>query len=432
MIPDEDAPVIELKPTPDVAYSCPRCKRSLTVDTWHMPGMRPLAMLTCASCGREFVGDLPSGNAVHAPTLLDRDSMEVFQPERESYWFGKWLRESYTDHMDKSVDISVKGMDTVDNPAVLNCLDALYGHALLKLLNAQRFVESTSADVVVITQPNFEWLVPDDVPAVITVNLPLCRGYEWNETLAAEFRTLFAAYDRVRLCCADPHPHPSTFDIHRYSGVYPHDIENGWRNPTKVTFVWRDDRCWSPLPPWAIVEDFLDERVPLNVKSNDFIGTVGSRIDSIARWIQKRRVLGLESVLREQIPTLDFAVAGIAESGGLPERITDLRLASPSDADERRLCERYAASSVVVGVHGSNMILPSAHAGAAVELVPERRWGNILQDLVVRNSDAYEAVYHTRLLSLGTSPESLAACIGSLIGDRDSFRSTLPESRYNQ
>lgn len=432
MINDEDAPAIELKPVPDVAYSCPVCECSLNVDTWHMPGMRPLVMLTCDGCGREFVGDLPSGNGLHTPTLLDRDSKEVFQPEQESYWFGKWLRQSYTNRTDASVDVTAKGMDNVDNPAVLNCLDALYGHALLKLLNAQRFVESASTDIVVIAQPKFEWLIPEEVTAVITVDLPLSRGYEWNEALAAKFRTLFAEYERVELCCADPHPHPSTFDIRRYSGIQPHDIESKWSNPAKVTFVWRDDRCWSPLPPWAIIEDYLDERLPLNIKSNDYLSLIGSHLDAIARQIQRRKLLAFESSLREQVSTLDFAVAGIAESGGLPDRITDLRIESPSDADERHLCERYAKSSVVVGIHGSNMILPSAHAGAAVELVPDRRWGNVLQDLVVRQPDAYEAVYHTRLLSLDTSPDSLAACIRSLIADRDSFRSTLPQSRYNQ
>lgn len=432
MMKAEDAPVIELSPIPDIAYDCPVCKRALNVDDWHMPGMRPLAMLTCGSCGHDFVGDLPSGNGLNTPTLLDRDTKEVSQPDRESYWFGKWLRESYANRTDAYVEVSVKGMGNVEHPAILNCLDALYGHALLKLFNIQRFVESVPDDIVVIIQPNFEWLVPEEVAAVVTIDLPMSRGYEWNETIATTFRELFAEYDKVRLCCADPHPHPSTFNIRRYSGIQPFNIEEEWSDPPKVTFVWRDDRCWSPLPPWAIVEDFLDERVPLNVKSNHNINSVGSRIDSISQRLQRRNVLSLESELRQQFPNIDFAVAGVVESGGLPERITDLRIPSPSDADERQLCERYAASSVVVGVHGSNMILPSAHAGATVELVPDRRWGNILQDLVVRQTDAYEVAYHTRLLSLDTSPDSLAACIGSLIGDRDRFRSTLPQSRYNQ
>lgn len=134
-------------------------------------------------------------------------------------------------------------METVANPAVLNCLDALYGHALLKMLTVQRFIEKSARDVVVICQPNLRWLVPDDATAVVTVELPLDRGYEWNETLAAKFSDIFADYGNVALCSVDPHPHPSTFDIERYTGVEPFDFDGAWADPPTVTFVWRVDRC---------------------------------------------------------------------------------------------------------------------------------------------------------------------------------------------
>jgi hypothetical protein len=425
-----DAPtkLVDFGPVPGVSYDCPVCGHALTATGWHMPGMRPLAALSCDGCGHEYFGDLPAGNAMHAPTLLDRESGETYQPDGESYFFAKWLRESYDERTDKPVEVITEGLDGVEEPAVLNCIDALYGHALLKVFNVQQFVESADEDVVVVVQPNFEWLVPDAAAAVVTVDLPLGRGYEWNEALAAAFRDLFAEYEGLSLCCVDPHPHPSTFDIERYTGVEPLDVEQ-WPDPPVVTFVWRDDRCWSPLPPWAIVEDRLDERTPIELKGREPVDAVGKRLDDISRRIQRRKVLSLESSLRERFPDMTFVVAGVAKPGGLPERITDLRTPAPDEATERRLCQQYAGSTVVVGVHGSNMLLPSAHAGAAVELLSNRRWGNVLQDLVVRSEDAYDALYTTRLLPIGTAPDDLAACVGSLIDRYDSFRSTLSENR---
>lgn len=431
MRPDQPGQVVEFGPVPDVAYDCPVCGHALTATGWHMSGMRPLASLSCDDCGREYFGDLPTGNAMHAPTLLAVESGETYQPDNESYFFAKWLRESYSDRTDDPVKVTTEGFGDIEEPAVLNCLDALYGHALLKVFNVQQFVKSAEENVVVVVQPNFRWLIPDEADAVITVNLSLGRGYEWNEALAAEFRDIFAEYDTLSLCCVDPHPHPSTFDIERYTGVDPLEMDE-WPDPPVVAFIWRDDRCWSPLPPWAIVEDWADERAPVELKGRKHVDAVGRRLDVASRWIQRRRVLSLESALRERFPELRFVVAGVAEPGELPERITDLRIPAPDEAAERRLCRQYAQSTVVVGVHGSNMLLPSAHAGAAVELLSQRRWGNVLQDLVVRSEDAYEALYTTRLLPIGTAPDDLAACVGSLIDGHSSFRTTLSGDRYNK
>ncbi len=207
MTENRQPPVVDFMPVPDITHDCPVCDHALDADDWHMPGMRPLAVLLCANCDHKFFADLPSGNAVHAPTLLDCDTGETYQPTGESYWFAKWLRESYDEQTDAPVDVTVEGMETVANPTVLNCLDALYGHALLKMLTVQRFIEKSARDVVVICQPNLRWLVPDDATAVVTVELPLGRGHDWNETLAAKFSDIFADYGNVALCSVDPHPH---------------------------------------------------------------------------------------------------------------------------------------------------------------------------------------------------------------------------------
>jgi hypothetical protein len=63
------------------------------------------------------------------------------------------------------------------------------------------------------------------------------------------------------------------------------------------------------------------------------------------------------------------------------------------------------------------MLLPSAHAGATVELVPPDRWGNVLQDLVVPadDADARAALFRRRLLPLSSSPEEVAHIVACLM-----------------
>jgi hypothetical protein len=55
-------------------------------------------------------------------------------------------------------------------------------------------------------------------------------------------------------------------------------------------------------------------------------------------------------------------------------------------------------ADLAIGVHGSNMLLPSALARATVELIPAARWGNILQASLVREADPLEALYDHRFL----------------------------------
>ena len=79
---------------------------------------------------------------------------------------------------------------------------------------------------------------------------------------------------------------------------------------------------------------------------------------------QQRRIEILAGRLGKEIPNLQFAITGLAEPGGFANPVCDLRNGRPDDRVEREWCERYASSHVVMGVHGSNMLIPSGLAGA--------------------------------------------------------------------
>ena len=134
----------------------------------------------------------------------------------------------------------------------------------------------------------------------------------------------------------------------------------------------------------------------------------------------------LVEALRSDLPALDFAVVGLAEAGGrgdLPVWVKDMRRPKSGDDAERGWCERYAASHVVVGVHGSNMLLPSAHAGGVVELIGPERWGNFTQDILFRDAaDCRETLFRYRFVDELTPPSELARLVSLLLRKRESFR----------
>ncbi len=241
---------VRLHPLTEADHECPYCRVRLSVAGWHVPGMRNLADLRCPRCLREFYGDLAAGQALYTPMLLEKATGTVHDPHGVE-WFAEWLRGSYARRTDTPVPFDVRECLPVTRPVVLlNCLDTLYGHSLLKLLNAQSYLDRRrDVDLIVIVPSFLAWIVPDGVAQVWTVGLPLRRGTEWNDWLAREIRRRVEAFESVSLSHALSHPRPDEYDIERFTRVEPFPLEE-WaerlKKPT-VTFIWRDDRPWQAM-----------------------------------------------------------------------------------------------------------------------------------------------------------------------------------------
>ena len=401
--------MIRLHPIPDVVHHCPFDNAGLEAVGWHIPGMRNLADLRCPACGREFYGDLQAGQALYTPLLLEKKTGEVYDPH-DVEWFADWLRRSYADQSDEFPGFEAEEFRPLKTPLLLNCLDTLYGHSLLKLLNAQYYIDHAPEYDLIVLIPRFlRWMVPDGVAAVWTVDLPLSRGTVWNDRLAAEIKTRLERYDQVWLSVAYSHPHPRQYAIERFTRVRPFPVGE-WCDrlaTPQVTFIWREDRFWGG-------EGRLGR---LRHLAGRIAAWCGFRGISLPRREQTRRLILLATRLRSLFPKLDFAVAGPGRPGGLPGWIEDARTEAIDASVEKGWCERYAASHIVVGMHGSNMLLPSAHAGATLELMPQERWGNMVQDLLLPELDCREALLRYRVIPDTTNVAELVRIIISLFWD---------------
>lgn len=402
------------------ARECPKCRSRLAAQNFLFSGMRNLADLRCENCAGEFYGDLPSGQGLFTPVLLDKNSGEVFGGENAS-WFAGWLKDAYKNKTSEKIGFETrKFAEAKDKIVVLNCLDVLYGHSLLKLLNAQFYLdEKPDFSLIVIVPPFLEWLLPGGICEAWIVDLPLRRGTEWNDFLAKEINERLEKFSEVYLSVAFSHPHSEDFDIERFSRVKPFPLENFGRDIERpvVTFIWREDRLWETPEISPSNFEKLKRRFGAFEK-------LGGQTEKVVRFAEN---------LREHFPKIDFAIAGLGKNGGLPGWISDLRLTKLTDADEKKWCERYAQSHIVVGVHGSNMLLPSAHAASVVELIGDDRTGNFLQDILFRRTDAREMFFRYRFAALSTAPEVLAQTAISILRFEDFRRLMSPEfSRHHE
>lgn len=407
--------MIKLHPIPDVSYHCPFDNTELDVLGWYIPGMRNLVDLFCPQCHRQFYGDLLSGQALYSPMLLEKATGVVY----DSYgieWFARWLRDSYAQRVNSPVGFTVEERRTPKRGILLNCLDRLYGHSLLKLLNAQYYLDHyPDFDLVVLVPRFLRWMVPEGVAAIWTVDLPLKQGIEWNEWLAHNIHHRVELMEACHLSVAFSHPYPEDYAIERFTRVPPFAIdewESRLEHPT-ITFIWREDRVWNT----ACQTGFF-RKLTLRMKHKIGLGS-----NTIAR--QAHQIVKLASKLRQYFPYLDFAIVGLGQPGGFPEWITDLRTLEINEQIEVAWCKRYAQSHVVVGVHGSSMLLPSAHAGATIELMPVDRWGNMVQDILFHSEDVRETLFRCRILPISISPEALTWVIISLLKHHHNFLVTM-------
>jgi hypothetical protein len=107
-------------------------------------------------------------------------------------------------------------------------------------------------------------------------------------------------------------------------------------------------------------------------------------------------------------------VTGIGEPGGLPSWISDQRVSEIDETIEKNWCTVYAESDVVIGIHGSNMLLPSALSGSTIELVPADRWINIYQDIIVSDNNVRISMSRIRMLNMNTPPSVLVTAVENL------------------
>jgi hypothetical protein len=391
--------MIKLHPIPTVSFKCPYDNIDLEPVGWYIPGMRTLADLRCPECGLRFYGDLPAGHGLYYPMLLEQ-ATGIVHDRYGIGWSADWLRDSYAQRVDTPMELVVEEFRPLGQPVLLNCIDTLYGHCLLKLLNAQYYLDHRpDLDIILLIPRCLRWMVPDGVAAVWTVDLPLRQGIEWNDWLADEIKRRIAPLSQCWLSIALSHPYPEDYDIQRFSRVPPFPI-NEWdrhqERPT-ITFIWREDRVWPSDTGYSYVHRIVRK----------LTCRVGLRRRPTNK--QRRQVVALAQTLRSTYPGIDFAVVGQGHRGRFPTWITDLRSVEIDKSLEKSWCERYSKSHIVIGVHGSNMLLPSAHAGATVELVPQERWGNLVQDILLEPLDPREALLRYRFLPIGASAATVGA-----------------------
>ncbi|MEJ0032580.1 MAG: hypothetical protein WDO15_20470 [Bacteroidota bacterium] len=219
----------------------------------------------------------------------------------------------------------------------------------------------------------------------------------------------FKRFDKIWLSKAWSHPDFTQIDVKSMTGISPFNLENYSKEQPTVTFVLREDRWWyrSKVEYWL----YRIGRRFKNLKSFCY---------DLVTSQQEKLAIETMKAIRQRIPNARFFVTGLGKNNGFGRLAMDSRSLQVSEDKELEWCRIYAHSHLVIGFHGSNMLLPTAFAAGCIEVLPDDRLGNFLQDISVRYSDRRQSFFY-RFVDQFAKPSGVAAKAVSMIKDYPSF-----------
>ena len=385
--------MIRIHPEIDFHAVCPADGERLRTSDIVIPGMRALADCSCGACGTRYYVDLRVSHALWSPTYLNQSTGEVHDPSQMS-WFSEPLGEGFLNPETRHVVPTVRKFFHSDSIVIVNCLDFLYGHSLLKLLNVQRHLDhDPQLGCCVLVPPNLAHLVPTGVAEIWEFPEPLENGRKWYPSLAKWVSNELSSRKECFLSLAYSHPSNRFYDLGRFIGSLP-DVSQDLSGCSPVILLsYREDRLWGA-----------------NIRK------------------QERNLQALYEQLSATFPEMAFVLVGFGFKNNLKihgARIIDLRCNNFQRDRDRLWLAFMGASDCCVGVHGSNMLLPSGLAKSTVELLPRTRECNLLQDILFPHDFrdirgallSYRFIHGNDTLS-DVSPQTVADAVSFMVTSR--------------
>ena len=412
--------------SPGFDVGCPRCSGSLVWDDVQFAGMPILVACHCSACGVAYLLDWPAGHALFHPTIVEVESGAVHFDGAE--WYPRAVQRVLASRerpVDAPTEVRARPPDH-STAVVVNCLDYVYGHCVLKLLSGVRYAHDTDVDLIMIVQKNVSWLVPSTIRTV-EVDLSLSKGDRWIGGLDGTVKEILAAYATVQIGPTPSQPLITRADLAIVgSGFVPSPFWDAPEpGPPQITLLLREDRLWGGPRT-------LFQRLPLSQRLSPMRLLPGLLRRRLQVRAQNRRYATVVRQVQAAIPEARFVAVGLGRTGRLPSTIRDLRKATIEPKDELDWCAEYARSRVVVGIHGSHMLLPSALAGAVIDLLPQRKLPNIAQDMIIAGESESEpklALFRYRILPEHTDPSTVSEIIVSILAQADRYHLNMIRNR---
>ena len=371
--------MISLKPLQYVSDACPSCKQGNVPSVDYLfQGTHVLGVFTCAACGFEFLHTLPIGHALEFPITISSADKKAMNQTPANQWLALPLQESFLSQNKLKVEVRIEQQKIImGDPIIINCLDSCFGHLYAKVWNAQSLVNRhPEKDVIVLIPANYALMVPKEASEIWLVDIPITAVRFFLEGLDRWIKNQLERFEKVYLSQAYMHlDHHAFVNVEKLLGQKRFDLNQFHELPLQITFILREDRFWHG----SRVMDYLFR---LSVK-------LGRQQLLKSFFLRRQRYLVCKTsrYIGKSIPEVRFNATGLGKSQPLGGQINDLRVAQINLETERSWNKVYSQSQIVIGIHGSHMLLPTSLAAGFINLLPRYKIDHLVEDTVLPYSN---------------------------------------------
>ena len=141
--------MIQIKPTIEQQGTCPGCGKEINPFRVLWQGQHTCGVFKCPSCQTLFLEDFKMMFSIDAPFQVNLSTGQLIQLYGSADyvgWFGKPLRQSVGNPQAyPNLTMKVEKIKEHQEVVILNCLDFLYGHSLIKLLDIEYYLEQQAS-----------------------------------------------------------------------------------------------------------------------------------------------------------------------------------------------------------------------------------------------------------------------------------------------
>ena len=280
----------------------------------------------------------------------------------------------------------------------------------MMLFNAQRHHEQfPNRPIIAVVPRALAWLVPDYVAETWVIDVPLSALERNVSGFDAFVNQQLTRFDTVWFSRAHIHFDHRATRFADFTRTQKFDLDQfdqpGIRH---LTFVLREDRLWL-RHGWERALFRLLNQLGFGPKSRSLW----------ARW-QARRYRKLAAFIYQKLPATGITATGLTGGGQYPidlgYAVDDQRFTGPLLTEqERSWCGQYARSHLVVGVHGSGMLLPTSLAAGFVNLLPPNKLAHYAEDVLMAHDNPIHQTLLGRFLPTSASPKQVADLVVNML-----------------
>jgi len=398
--------MIEFSPRLNVEVRCLTCEsKAVSIKQIFFQGIHVLVDSQCHNCRNEFYQTLPIGHDRLFPIQFSKDGYKSNYDKQAEIWLAKPLIKSIVKYPKVKAELARVIAKPTKKIVMINCLDTCFGHVFTKLWNAQTLMKNhPDLGIVVLIPSQCARFVPLGVAEIWTVGMSLRDCDNWIDGLDEFIKHQFLRFDAVFLSNAYTHLDQTRYiDLQAFVKWPKFELSQFTTKPVCITFVVREDRFWHN----SVIMDFLF-KVMVKGKLQHFLKNL----------FNERQIKLIEETvvhLQKQLPQVKVVITGLGKSGTFGNSALDLRVNVIQDETEKQWNQVYSESQLVIGIHGSNMLIPSFLAAGFINLVPRYKIPHMAEDTCLPHSNSRYLHFLGRHLDEFSSPRLVSLHVISII-----------------